>query len=519
MLQHRYITKLRVAIFVVCMFPFHCFSQDISGVWTGKLYNDTTKEYIPFELAINEVNGKANGFSHTTFISDSGKNVGVKAVKIKIKSDEIFVEDEKFIYNNFPEPPPRGVKMFAELNFLVQNASDVLKGTWKTNATKQYKPLTGTILLEKKKKDPENTAIVKKLEELGLAKDLAFLHAPQNSVAIDTKSREDSIRKKQEMDALATAQKARGDSIRKQQEMVAIAKAQKARGDSIKKQQEMDALAKAQKAKEDSIRNQLEMDALAIAQKSRADSIRKQQEMVAIAKAQKARGDSIRKQKEVDALANAQKSREDSLRKQQETVAKAAQLKLLHAQQAKDELARQRLAQEQTAKEQKAKEELATKQQAQEALAKTQKAKDDLERQKREQEELLKIQKANPTAAADLSKRKLEIIRTVDITQDSLIFSLYDNGTVDGDTVSVLINGKVIMPRVGLLERAINKTIYLTPEMGDSISVVMYAENLGSIPPNTGLLVIREGTKIYEIRFTGDMDKNSKIILVRKKKP
>ena len=55
--------------------------------------------------------------------------------------------------------------------------------------------------------------------------------------------------------------------------------------------------------------------------------------------------------------------------------------------------------------------------------------------------------------------------------------------------------------------------------MGDSISVVMYAENLGSIPPNTGLLVIREGTKIYEIRFSGDLDKNSKIILVRKNKP
>ena len=74
------------------------------------------------------------------------------------------------------------------------------------------------------------------------------------------------------------------------------------------------------------------------------------------------------------------------------------------------------------------------------------------------------------------------------------------------------------MPRVGLLARAINKTIYLTPEMGDSISVIMYAENLGSLPPNTGLLVIREATRIYEIRFSGDLNKNSKIILLRKKK-
>ena len=65
---------------------------------------------------------------------------------------------------------------------------------------------------------------------------------------------------------------------------------------------------------------------------------------------------------------------------------------------------------------------------------------------------------------------------------------------------------------------AINKTIYLTPEMGDSIVLIMYAENLGSIPPNTGLLVIHDGDDIYEIRFTGDLKKNSSIVLNRKRK-
>ena len=132
--------------------------------------------------------------------------------------------------------------------------------------------------------------------------------------------------------------------------------------------------------------------------------------------------------------------------------------------------------------------------------------------------EIVKPKIVTPPPAAELAKRKLETIRTVEIAQDSLVFSLYDNGTIDGDTVSVLLNNQVIMPRVGLLSTAISKTVYLTPEMGDSISVVMYAENLGSIPPNTGLLVIREGPKIYEIRFSGDLNKNSKIILVRKKK-
>jgi hypothetical protein len=106
----------------------------------------------------------------------------------------------------------------------------------------------------------------------------------------------------------------------------------------------------------------------------------------------------------------------------------------------------------------------------------------------------------------------------VEIKQDSLILSLFDNGEIDGDTVSVLLNGNVIMARQGLMSRAINKTIYLTPEMGDSIVLIMYAENLGSIPPNTGLLVIHDGEDIFEIRFSGDLQKNSAIILRREKK-
>ncbi len=120
--------------------------------------------------------------------------------------------------------------------------------------------------------------------------------------------------------------------------------------------------------------------------------------------------------------------------------------------------------------------------------------------------------------AAEIANRKIETIRTVEVSHDSLVLTLYDNGTVDGDTVSILMNGKVIWPNVGLLATATNKTIYLTPEMGDSISVVMYAETLGSIPPNTGLLVVRDGDKNYEIRFSGDLQKNSAIILKRKKK-
>ena len=122
-----------------------------------------------------------------------------------------------------------------------------------------------------------------------------------------------------------------------------------------------------------------------------------------------------------------------------------------------------------------------------------------------------------PVAAAELTQRKTEVIRSVFFSSDSLVLSLYDNGTIDGDTVSVVLNGKIILAKKGLTANAIRTTIYITPDLGDSLQLVMYAENLGSIPPNTGLLIVQDGELRNEIRFAGDMQKSSAIILRRKR--
>jgi len=545
-------------VIIVFLIPFKSFTQDLSGVWTGKLYNDTTHQYIPYELVIDESGGKETGYSQTSFDDGTGSNIGIKSQKIKSKNGNLKIEDEKYIYNNFPGGPPKGVKMVSEMMLNENKNSATLTGTWKTNSTKQYRPLSGTVYLERKNKKPEEASIVKKMVELGMGKQMAFLtstpdqnnSAPsgadiaklqkakddslqkikeQQEIALAQKATEDSLRKVKEQEDIAKAQKAKDDSLQKIKEQEQIALALKAKEDSLRKVKEQEDIALAQKAKDDSLQKIKDQEQIALAQKAKDDSLRKIKEQEDIALAQKAKEDSLQKIKEKEAIAKAQKAKEESLQKIQEQeqialaqkakddLAKQQQEKLLHAQEAKDELARQRKAEEDRLIAQKQQEELDKKQLALNEAAKAQKPKEDLVR-KQKVEEQDKIQKANPTAAAEIDKRKIETIRTVEISQDSLVFSLYDPGVVDGDTVTVLINGKVIMPRVGLLATAINKTIYLTPEMGDSIKVVMYAENLGSIPPNTGLLVIREARRIYEIRFSGDLQKNSAIILVRKKK-
>jgi len=119
-------------------------------------------------------------------------------------------------------------------------------------------------------------------------------------------------------------------------------------------------------------------------------------------------------------------------------------------------------------------------------------------------------------SAAELINRKTEIIRSVYFKSDSLLLSLYDNGEIDGDTISIVLNGKLIISKQGLTANAIRTTIQ-TRELGDSLELVMYAENLGRIPPNTGLLILQDGDERYQIRFSGDLQKNPAIILRRKR--
>jgi hypothetical protein len=118
--------------------------------------------------------------------------------------------------------------------------------------------------------------------------------------------------------------------------------------------------------------------------------------------------------------------------------------------------------------------------------------------------------------AALIAGRKSEFSQIVNFKADSLELSLYDNGEIDGDTVTIFMNGEAILSKQGLKASAIKKTIYITPG-NEEFTLVMFAESLGKYPPNTGLLVIHDGEDIYNLRFSSDYQKNSGIVFRRKK--
>ncbi len=114
-----------------------------------------------------------------------------------------------------------------------------------------------------------------------------------------------------------------------------------------------------------------------------------------------------------------------------------------------------------------------------------------------------------------LAARKKEILKTIEINSDSVLIELFDDSIVDGDTVSVFINNTLLLNKVSLTSKGLKQKIYVSNNSEGTL-ISMYAENEGSIPPNTGLLIIRERGLKQEVRFTSSGKKTAAVLLKRK---
>lgn len=93
----------------------------------------------------------------------------------------------------------------------------------------------------------------------------------------------------------------------------------------------------------------------------------------------------------------------------------------------------------------------------------------------------------------------------------------YDNAQVDGDSITILVNKKMVASHQRLNTKAI--TIFVTVDLHNSFhEVEMVAENLGSIPPNTAILIITTGNKRYQLYLTSTESKSAMVRFVYDKK-
>jgi hypothetical protein len=128
-----------------------------------------------------------------------------------------------------------------------------------------------------------------------------------------------------------------------------------------------------------------------------------------------------------------------------------------------------------------------------------------------------KIPEAKINTVKAFEKRSNNVIKTIEIVNETFKVDLYDNGDIDGDSVSLFLNGKLLLSHKRLSDKAITLNLNAEKDKGEN-ELIMYADNLGTIPPNTALMVVTDGSTRYEVRISSDLQKSGTIRFIHKPK-
>lgn len=129
-----------------------------------------------------------------------------------------------------------------------------------------------------------------------------------------------------------------------------------------------------------------------------------------------------------------------------------------------------------------------------------------------------KIKPAVLIPAPPVIKNRLnELVKTLTIRSNNVIVKLFDNGEIDGDTISVYLDNKLMLSGKRLTASPLVLNFSLDEENSEH-ELTMVAENLGTIPPNTSLMIVEAGTQRFEVRITSTEQKNA-VVKFRYMKP
>jgi hypothetical protein len=109
-----------------------------------------------------------------------------------------------------------------------------------------------------------------------------------------------------------------------------------------------------------------------------------------------------------------------------------------------------------------------------------------------------------------LLDRSNQLVRSLTVNTHEVVLNIYDDGIIDGDTVSVYLDNKMVINHAMLTDRPLVVTIHLD-EDNDYHELVMVADNEGTIPPNTSLMIVKAGDKEYKVNISSSLQKNATV--------
>ncbi len=112
------------------------------------------------------------------------------------------------------------------------------------------------------------------------------------------------------------------------------------------------------------------------------------------------------------------------------------------------------------------------------------------------------------------ANRKTLMQKEIPLSGDSIALSFYDNAEVDGDSISIFLNGVLLQEHIRLTDKAYS-IMFAVSALQQTNDLVMVAENLGSIPPNTSFMVAMVDGKRYEARLESTEKSSAAIRFVK----
>jgi hypothetical protein len=453
---------------IVCLFAK---TQVVTGVYKGFMQIDSPQNTVEFELTLKEKKGKLFGYCYRLFFVEDTLYYNLVRVNARIANDVLIVEDEVSVSNNF-EQNTRGIKtvFFFKLKDIADSAY-ILPGEWSTARWRNYLPLTGKITVSRER-NYKTTQLYKRLAEKKLDESMAF-EEPKQTPVISQPVAAETIPITNTPGAVAEGKPRETVLVPPKQDTIAIVQSPP--------------ITKIETPKP-------EQQPLRIPEKAGQQVIKpKEQPVVQNKQEQKqapSSNNNVAKNNSPAVQESKPVNQPAAQNKQQQQVNKpAGEPKPISIAPVTAPI------------------EQPTNQPSLTKIGQVQNA--DSARLNNKTSITAPMTISNPV----LTKRETELIQTLTVVEDSITLSLYDNGEIDGDIVSVFLNNEEIISKVSLNATAYKKTIYL--QRGQTAQLTLYAESLGTIPPNTGLLVVYSGEKRYQVFFSSTLSKSAVVLLKR----
>ncbi|MFK7937111.1 MAG: hypothetical protein AB8G22_26590, partial [Saprospiraceae bacterium] len=123
---------------------------------------------------------------------------------------------------------------------------------------------------------------------------------------------------------------------------------------------------------------------------------------------------------------------------------------------------------------------------------------------------LATVENANSPVVIDAQGRDLKVARTIRVHSKNLKIRVWDNGTVDGDVITIFLNEKRIVDQL-----RVTKTKRAFPiQLGDESNfLIMHANDLGDIAPNTVALSIDDGVKEQRLIVSSNLAESGAVLI------